>query len=47
MKVARTFFAKLLVEEFIKSQLQINQSVIGDIEKSFSPYCSLLKVKHN
>jgi len=47
LKVTSTNFSKLLAEDFIKSLLNINQSIIGDIEKSFSAYCSLIKVKYH
>eukprot|EP00092_Neocalanus_flemingeri_P032740 GFUD01035611.1.p1 GENE.GFUD01035611.1~~GFUD01035611.1.p1 ORF type:complete len:1789 (+),score=542.00 GFUD01035611.1:574-5367(+) len=47
LKVVSPSYAKLLAEDFIKSLLNINQSIIGDIEKSFLAYCSLMKVKYN
>jgi len=47
LKVISPAFSKLMGEDFIKSLLIINQSFIGDIEKSFSSYCSLIKVKYN
>jgi len=40
-------FSKVIAEDFMKSLLQVNQSVIGDIEKSVLSFCSMVKVKFN
>jgi len=47
LKLASPSFAKLVMEDFSKSMLQVNQSIIGDIEKSFASYCNMVKVKYN
>jgi len=47
LKLASPSFAKLVTEDFTKSMLQVNQSIIGDVEKSFASYCNLVKVKYN
>ena len=46
LKLASPAFAKLVMEDFTKSMLQVNQSIIGDIEKSFASYCNIVKVKY-